>query len=78
MLKGRFDKSLEILYKKWSRFVKEMMLNDFFFFCLHNEDLIVKFVSGKSMLFAYHLIGTCPFFLRVYSIMWVFKIAYLK
>lgn len=30
-LKGRFDKSLEILYKKWSHFVKEMMLNDLLF-----------------------------------------------
>lgn len=50
----------------------------FIVFCLHNEGLIVNFMSGKCMLFAYHLVGTCPFFFRVYNIMWVFKIAYLK
>lgn len=38
---------------------QEMMLNDFFsfVFCLHNEGLIVKVVSGKCMWFAYPLIG---------------------
>lgn len=25
--------------------------------------------------FSVHLLGTCPFFLRVYHIMWVFKVA---
>lgn len=31
LLEGRFDKSLEILYKEWSHFVKMLLLTDFFF-----------------------------------------------